>query len=85
MDETDRDGVQEMEFLAAGAFGDDEVRGLEDPEVFHDAEPGHGEPSPEGIERLAVLFVERVEEFAPRGVGERFEHGVHGIHRRNNR
>jgi hypothetical protein len=34
---------------------------------------------------LAVLFVERVEEFAPRGVGERFEHGVHGVHGRNNR
>ena len=81
VDEPDRDGVQEVQLLAAASPGHDQAGLLEQLQVLHDAEARHREAAREGARRLPVLAEELVEQGAPRRVGQRAEHVVHG---RNN-
>jgi hypothetical protein len=70
VDESDRDGVEEMELLAASPLGDHQARLLELLEVLHHPEAGHRKALDERVQRLAVLAVELVEEAAPSRIGE---------------
>ena len=58
--------------------GHDEPGLLEHPQVLHHAEARHRHALLERAQRLPVLALERVEQAAPRRVGERLEHVVHG-------
>ncbi len=77
MDEPDRDGVQEVELLAASAPGDDEPCLLQLLQVLHHAEAGHREALVERVQRLPVLPEELVEQAPASGVGKRPEDLVH--------
>ena len=77
MDEADRDGVQVVELLPPPPPGDDEARLLEQLQVLHDPEAGHGEPLLERAERLPVFPEQLVEQAPPGRVGQGSEHLVH--------
>jgi hypothetical protein len=78
VDEPDRDGVQEVELLAAASFRNHQARVLEHAEMLHDAEARHRQAPLEGGQALAVGLEELVEQ-APSGrVGQRPEDLVHG-------
>jgi hypothetical protein len=54
---------------------------LEDPQVLHDAEAGHGRQHRlELAQRLAIALAEPVEQPAPIRVGQRPEDGFHLLH-----
>src|SRR6185295_18580417 len=59
------------------AMRDHEPRALEDAQVFHDPEAGHLEALLQLRQRLPVALAERIEQLAPRRVGERFEDVFH--------
>jgi hypothetical protein len=75
----DRHGVEEVELLAPLPLGADQVGGLQDGEVLAHRLAGHREPGAQLPQRLAVALVEPVEQPAPVGVGQRFEHLVHVV------
>src|SRR4051794_26994223 len=77
VDEPDRDGVEEVQLLAAAPASDYEVRLLEHLQVLHHAEARHRQPALERGERLAVLLEQEVEQRPPRRVRQRLEHLVH--------
>jgi hypothetical protein len=77
VDEADRHRVEEVELLPTAATGDHEPGVLEQLQVLHDAEAGHREALLEGVERLAVLPEQLVEQSPAGRVGEGSEHGVH--------
>ena len=74
MDETDGDGVQEMQLATAGAAGRDEICRLQHTQVLHDAEAGHSRQGRlQLLQRLAVALEEPIEEDPPVDVGQRPE------------
>ena len=70
-------GVEVVELLPAAADGRDEVGRLEDREVLAHRLAGHVQPCAELAERLAVPFVQAVEQEPPARVGQRPEDLVH--------
>jgi hypothetical protein len=77
VNEPDRNGVQEVQLLAAPAARDHDAGLLEDPQMLHHAEPRHRQPLLERAERLAVLLEQLVEQAPARRVGQCFEDLVH--------
>ena len=78
MDEADGDRVEVVQLLAAGPAGDDEAGLLEHGEVLHHAEAGHlGQRGRKLAEALPVALEQPVEQGAPVGVGQGFEHLLH--------
>ena len=81
VDLADRHWIQVVELLATLLVGDDELRGLEEPEVLHHPEAGHlGERLGKTRQGPAVVIGQRVEQRPSRGVSERLEHVVEVIH-----
>jgi len=77
VDEPDRDGVQEVELLAAALLRDHEPRLLEDPQVLHHAETRHRQPLLERTQRLPVDLEQLVEQAATGRVRKGSEDLVH--------
>ena len=82
MDEPDRNGVQEVQLLAAALAREDETGLFEHLQVLHHAEARHRQALLERTQRLTVLLKQLVEQLAPRGIGQRLEHLVHADHYR---
>jgi hypothetical protein len=76
VDETDRDGIQEVELLPAALARDHEIGLLEHTEVLHHTEARHRQLSPELAQRLAVAAAKLVKELPPGRRGERSEYNV---------
>jgi hypothetical protein len=73
----DRNRVEVVQLLAAMPEGGDEVGGFENPEVFCDRLPRHGEAVAEFVQGLSVSGVKPVQQRAPRRIGQRFEDFIH--------
>ena len=73
----DRDGVEVVQLLAAMPDRADEIGRLENPEVFGNRLPRHGEAVAEFVQRLSVPHMKPVQQRAPRRVGQRFEDFIH--------
>ena len=67
-----------MQLLAAMPERGDEVGCLENPKVFCDRLPRHGEAVAEFVQRLSASHVKPVQQRAPRRIGKRFEDLIHG-------
>jgi hypothetical protein len=72
-----RYGIEEVELLAAAAFGDDQAGLLEHAQVLHDAKTSHRQPALERAQRLPVALEQLVEQAAAGGVANRPEDVVH--------
>src|SRR5262249_42888213 len=83
-DLVDRDGVQEVQLLAAAPQDGDEIRVFQNFQVLRDGLPGHVEMLRELSERLAVVGMELVQQEPAAGIGGRLERLVevscHGSH-----
>jgi hypothetical protein len=77
VDETDGDGVEVVELLAAGAARGDQPCSFQHMEVLHDTEPCHPETLDQLGERLAIALKEPVEESPAGVIGERPEDLFH--------
>jgi hypothetical protein len=73
----DRDGIQEMELLAATPQADDKIGRFENFQVLGDGLARHFESLAQFAERLAVLRPQAIEQLPATGVGEGLEHFVH--------
>ena len=82
MDESDRDGVQEVQLLPTPAPAHDEAGLLEQAEVLGDADPRHVVAGGQGHQGLTVMLEQCVEQCAPSRIGKRPEHRLHNIHNR---
>src|SRR5262249_43535380 len=79
VDESDRDGVQEVQLLAPPLLRHHETRIFEHAQVLHHAEAGHREAPLECAERLTVLLEELVEQATPRRRSQSPEDRFHGV------
>src|SRR5207248_1459666 len=78
----DRNRIEVMQLLAAMPERGDEVRRFENPKVFGDRLPRHGEAVAKFVQRLSVVGVKPVQQRAPRRIGKRFEDLIHGLDNR---
>src|SRR5260221_443572 len=65
-----------MQLFAAAPDGGDQVRRLEHAEVLGHSLPRHVQVLAQLVERLTVVRVQKVEELAPAGVGQRPEEKI---------
>ena len=78
MHPADRDGIEVVQLLPAGALRGHQPGRLEHGQVLHHAEAGH--PRQRGgqlDECSSVPLEQRIEQYPPAGVGQRLEHGIH--------
>jgi len=79
VNEPDRDGVEEVQLLAAALAGLDQARLLQHPQMLHHTEACHRQSPLELAQGLSVALEERVEQATASGIGKRLEHLVHGL------
>lgn len=77
VDFVDGDGVEVVQLLAAVPDDSDEVGALQQVQVLGHGLAGHVEVLAKGGQRLPVVLVEQVEQFAAAGIGQGFEYFVH--------
>src|SRR5579864_168705 len=65
-----------MEFLAAAPDSDDQVGGLQQPQVLGDCLAAHVEMLAKFTEGLTVVDAQNVQQFSATGIGERLENPV---------
>src|SRR6266481_3465922 len=65
-----------MEFLAAPPHGDDQVGGLQQPQVLGDCLAGHVERLAKFAQGLTVIHPQNVQQLSATGIGERLENPV---------
>ena len=73
-----RHGVEVMQLFAPAPDRDDEVRLLQQGEVFGHGLPGHVEVRAQLAQGLAAFEIKSVEQFSPARIRECFEYFVHG-------
>src|SRR5438270_3699479 len=78
----ERHRIEEMELLAPCALPGDQVRFVQDRQVFRDRLPRHVQSPTELAQCLPVAGMQTVQQFAATGVGESAKHGI-VIHSRN--
>src|SRR5262249_13406678 len=71
-----RDGVDEMQLLAAAPHGGDEVGRLQDADVLGGGLPGHVEVGRELAQRLPVPLAQEIQQLPAARGAERLEHLV---------
>jgi hypothetical protein len=80
VDLADRHGVQVVVLLTSDLAPRHEVRGFEDGQMLHDAEPRQlGDRGAQLAQRESVLLDETIEETASSGLGERPKDTVAGV------
>jgi hypothetical protein len=82
MDETDRDGVEEVQLLPTAAPAHNEAGLLEQAEMLGHGDPRHVVAGGQSHQGLAVPLEESVEQGPPSRIGKRAEHRLHDTHNR---
>ena len=81
MDQPDGDRIEVVVLGPALFVGGHQICRFEDPEMVHDAIPGHlGEVGTQLAQCLAVLLVQLVEQEPSTGVVDRPEYLIHGLY-----
>jgi hypothetical protein len=76
-DLVDRHRIEVMQLLAPAPDDSDQIRRLQQQEMFGDRLPRHVEVRAQFAERLPVVFVQLVEQRAPAFVRQGFEYCIH--------
>ena len=80
MDQPDGDRIEVVVLGPTLFVGGDQISLFEDPEMVHDAIPGHlGEVGTQLAECLTVLLVQLVEQESSTGIVDGPEHLIHGV------
>jgi uncharacterized protein involved in propanediol utilization len=77
MDETDGDGVEEVQLFPAMAPAHDKSRVLEQSKMLRDGDSRHVVAGSKSYQGLAVLFEQCVEKGSPSRIGKRSKHCLH--------